>query len=61
MRLARLDDESQLGRGAMTGGGKSGILAIRPPNQFPQAMWDELVNQGKLQYVGHGLYEPVNG
>lgn len=59
LRLTRLDDESRLGHGAMTGGGKSGIVAISPPSQFPKAMWDEIVKQGKLKYVGHGLYEPV--
>ena len=57
LRLTRLDDESKLGHGAMTGGGKSGIVAISPPNQYPKAVWDELVKQGKLKYVGHGLYE----
>ena len=61
LRLTRLDDESKLGHGAMTGGGKSGICAISPPNQFPQAIWDELVKQGKLKYVGHGLYESLTG
>jgi hypothetical protein len=60
LRLTRLDDESKLGgHGAMTGGGKSGIVAISPPNQYPRAVWEELVRQGKLKYVGHGLYEPV--
>ena len=57
LKLARLDDESRLGRRAMTGGGKSGIQAIQPPMQFPKAMWDELVRQGRLRYAGHGLYE----
>ena len=57
LRLTQLDDESKLGHGAMTGGIKSGIVGIRPPAQFPQAMWDELVKQGKLGYVGQGLYE----
>ncbi len=61
LRLTRLDDESRLGHGAMTAGGKSGIVAISPPNQYPRAVWDELVKVGKLKYVGHGLYEPVNG
>jgi hypothetical protein len=61
LRLTRLDDESKLGGGAMTGGSKSGVVAISPPHQFPQAMWDELVKQGKLKYVGHGLYEPISG
>ncbi len=57
MRLTRLDDESRLGHGAMTGGMRSGIVAIRPPNQFPKEMWDELVRLGKLKYAGQGLYE----
>jgi hypothetical protein len=59
LRLTRLDDESRLGHGAMTGGGKSGICAISPPNQFPRAVWDELVRLGKLKYVGQGLYESL--
>ncbi len=59
LRLNRLDDESKLGHGAMTSGGKSGIVAIRPPVQFPDAIWDKLVTAGKLKYVGHGLYELV--
>ena len=57
LKLARLDDESRLGRGAMSGGGQSGIQAVQAPNQYPQAVWDELVRQGKLRYIGHGLYE----
>ena len=60
LRLTRLDDESKLGGGAMSGGSKSGVVAISPPHQFPQSMCDELVKQGKLKYVGHGLYEPIN-
>lgn len=57
LKLARLDDESRLGHGAMTGGGRSGIVAIPPPNQYPQEVWNELVRQGKLRYARHGLYE----
>ena len=59
LRLTRLDEESKLGHGAMTSGGKSGICAVRPPNQFPDAIWAALVTGGKLKYVGHGLYEIV--
>ena len=59
LRLTRLDDESKLGHGAMTGGINSGIVAVAPPHQYPRAVWDELVKQGKLKYVGQGLYEPV--
>lgn len=61
LKLARLDDESRLGHRAMTSGGQSGIMAVQPPNQYPQAVWDELVRQGKLRYVGHGLYELAGG
>lgn len=57
LKLARLDDESQLGHGAMTSGGKSGIVAITPPAQFPPAVWDELVRQRKLRKAGYGMYE----
>ncbi len=57
LKLTRLDDESRLGHGAMSSGGRSGIVAIPPPNQYPQEVWDELVRQGKLRYARHGLYE----
>lgn len=61
LKLTRLDYESRLGYGPMSKGGDSGITAIPPPNQFPAAVWDELVRQGKLKYVGQGLYELADG
>jgi hypothetical protein len=61
LKLARLDDESRLGHGPMSTCGKSGIVSIQPPSQFPQTVWDELVKQGRLKYVGHGLYELGGG
>lgn len=57
LKMARLDDESRLGHGAMTGGGRSGIVAIMPPNQYPPRIWEELVRQGKLRSAGYGLFE----
>ncbi|RJP42510.1 MAG: hypothetical protein C4547_00250 [Phycisphaerales bacterium] len=57
LKLARLDDESRLGRGAMSGGKASGIVAIMAPNQYPQAVWDALVQQGRLKYAGNRLYQ----
>lgn len=57
LKLARLDDESRLGHRAMSTGGKSSIQAIQPPMQYPKAVWEELVRQGKLRSAGHGLYE----
>ena len=60
LKLARLDAESGLGHGPMSGGRHSGIVSIVPPNQYPQAVWDELVRQGRLKYSGQGLYERVS-
>ncbi len=59
LKMTRLDDESRLGYGPMSNGGKSGITAIRPPDQFGTAVWLELVQQKKLKYVGDGLYELI--
>ena len=59
MKLTKLDDESRLGRGPMSGGGKSGVVAITPPNQFPMKVWEELAEQGKLRRYGKGLYQLV--
>ena len=57
LKLARLDDVSGLGRGPMSGGKSSGIVAIAPPNKFPRAVWEALVALGKLKDAGHGLYQ----
>ena len=59
LNLMRLDDESRLGYGPMSSGGKSRVVAIRPPDQFPKEVWQELARQKKLKYAGHGLYELV--
>ena len=57
LKLTRLDAESGLGHGPMTGGKSSGIVAVVPPNQYPKAVWDELVALGRLKYAGQGLYQ----
>lgn len=57
LKLTRLDDESGLGHGPMTGGRSSGVVAIMPPNQYPRAVWDALVEKGRLKYAGQGLYQ----
>lgn len=56
LKLARLDDESRLGGGSMTHGSRSGIAGIRPPDQFPPEVWEELARQGRLTDQGSGLY-----
>jgi hypothetical protein len=57
--LTVLDEESKLGRNPLTKGAKSTIAGIIPPNEWPEAVWQELVRQGKLRYLGRGFYEPV--
>jgi hypothetical protein len=57
LKLTRLDAESNLGGGPLSSGRDSGIVAISPPQQFSQEVWDELVRQGKLKKAGHGTYE----
>ncbi len=57
LKLTCLDDQSRIGVGPMSSGRPSGIVGITPPDQFPQAVWDELVRQGKLKYTGSGQYE----
>ncbi len=61
LKLTRLDAESNLNYGPTTGGKKSDIVAIMPPVQFPAALWEELVKQGKLKYAGNGTYQLVDG
>ena len=56
LKLTALDEDSRLGGGPFSKGSQ-GVVGITPPNQFPRAVWDELVRQGKLRSAGHGLYE----
>ena len=57
LKLIRLDAESQISGSPLTSGRDSGIVAIQPPNDFTQDVWDELVRRGKLKPAGHGTYE----
>jgi hypothetical protein len=57
LKLTRLDVESSLGGGPMSGGRASSIVAITPPDQYPQEVWDALVKEGKLKKGTHGQYE----
>ncbi len=57
LKLTKLDDESRIGVGPMSSRRQSQIVGITPPDQFPQAVWDELVRQGQLKRSRSGLYE----
>lgn len=56
LKLTCLDDQSRIGVGPLSSG-RAGIVGITPPNQYPQAVWDELARQGKIKYTGNGQYE----
>lgn len=59
LKLARLDDESRLGRDPTSKGGRSGICAVQPPEQYPREVWEALAAAGRLRSLGQGLYELV--
>ena len=59
LKVLRLDAESSIVGGPMSSGRPSAIVAITPPMEFPLAVWDELVRQGKLKRGGGGTYELV--
>jgi hypothetical protein len=59
LKLTQLDDQSRIGVGPMSSGRPSGIVAITPPDQYPDAVWEELARQGKLKRAGSGMYELI--
>ena len=56
LKLTQLDQESRIGRSPMSSGQKSTIAGIVPPDQYPRAVWEELVTQNKLKHDGRGFY-----
>lgn len=59
LKLTQLDDASRIGRGPLSSGQRSTIAGITPPDQYPRAVWEELVKQGKLKNASHGMYSLV--
>lgn len=56
-KLTVLDQESSLGAGKpMTGGKSAAGIGIRPPDQFPREVWQELARQGRIRDLGGGYY-----
>ena len=61
LALTRLDEESKISsHSPLTKGENSRMDAIVPPIDWPESVWQELVRQGKLRYVGHGFYQQTN-
>jgi hypothetical protein len=61
LKLMRLDDDSKIGHGPMSGGGKDRIMSIQPPSGFGREIWEELADKGQLKRDGIGFYELVDG
>jgi len=57
LKSMRRDDESRLGGRYVSQGKASGIDAIQPPREFPPAVWDKLVETGRLKKAGKGVYQ----
>jgi hypothetical protein len=55
-KLTRLDYDSRIGRGPLSAGQKSSIVGIAAPKEYPRAVWEELVRQGRLKHAGSGMY-----
>lgn len=56
LRYARLDAESRLGVGPLSGGKRSEIDAIEAPREYPTSVWHALVHAGRLRFDGKGFY-----
>jgi hypothetical protein len=61
LKLTRLDDESKIGHGPMSGGGKEQVISIQPPAGFGREIWEELVEKGFLKRDGIGFYQLIEG
>jgi hypothetical protein len=55
-KVTRLDYDSRIGRSPLSSGHNSAIVGITAPKEFPKAVWEELVKQGRLKHAGSGLY-----
>jgi hypothetical protein len=55
-KLTRLDYESRIGKSPLSSGNRNTIVGIEAPREYPKAVWEELVKQGRLKHAGSGLY-----
>jgi hypothetical protein len=56
IKLTRLDNDSKVGHGPLSGTGKSEIVAIQPPLGFGKEIWEELADKGFLKRDTIGFY-----
>ena len=61
LKLTRLDDDSKIGHGPMSGGSKDQVISMQPPSGFGREIWEELTERGFLKRDGIGFYQMVEG
>ena len=59
LKVTRLDDESRLGHDPMSKGGRSGVVGVRPPPQYPAEVWQALEQKGRIRIDRLGLCEVI--
>ena len=57
LKLTKLDMESKLGVGPMSGGRTADFESILPPHEFPPEVWKALAADGRLEATGRGFYK----
>ena len=56
VKYMKLDQESKLGVGPLTGGKEMKFDSIAAPHEFPHEVWQTLANEGQLIDDGGGFY-----
>lgn len=57
LKLTKLDTDSKIGHGPMSGGSREEIISIQPPSGFGKEIWEELADKGLLKRDGIGFYQ----
>lgn len=57
LKMIRLDDDSRLGHGPLTGSRREKVVSIQPPAGFGRAVWEDLADLGYLKRDTVGFYE----
>lgn len=60
LKVIRLDDDSRLGHGPLSGGSREKVVSIQPPSGFGRAVWEELADLGYLKRDTSGFYEATD-
>lgn len=56
MQSTKLDAESKLGGHALSSSGRTGVMSMEPPHDYPKKVWKELARRGMIRDDGKGFY-----